>query len=38
MNDVTGLSISRAKYKSIQDAAKGFRGKAYYVAVLLLAI
>ena len=33
-NDVTGLSVSRAKYKSIQDAAKGLRGKAYYVAVL----
>ena len=33
-DDLTGPSISRAKYKSIQDAAKGVRGKAYYVAVL----
>jgi hypothetical protein len=33
-DDVTGLSVSRAKYKSIEDAAKGRPGKSYYVAVL----
>jgi len=33
-NDITGLSIARAKYKSIEDAAYGQPGKSYYVAVL----
>jgi hypothetical protein len=33
-NDITGLSISRAKYKSIEAAAKGRPGKSYHVAVL----
>lgn len=33
--DVTGLSLSRAKYKTVQDAALGQPGKTYYVAVLL---
>ena len=33
-NDITGLSVSRAKYKSIQAAAKGRPGKSYYVAIL----
>lgn len=33
-NDVTGLSISRAKYKRIDEAAKGQPGKSYYVAIL----
>lgn len=33
-DDVTGLSVSRAKYRSIEDAAKGRPGKSYYVAVL----
>ena len=32
--DATGLSISRAKYKSIEEAARGRPGKSYYVAVL----
>ena len=32
--DVTGLSVSRAKYKSIEEAARGRPGKAYLVAVL----
>ena len=32
--DVTGLSVSRAKYKSIEEAARGQPGKAYFVAVL----
>ena len=32
--DATGLSVSRAKYKSIEEAAKGRAGKSYYVAVL----
>jgi hypothetical protein len=34
-NDSTGLSISRAKYKSVQEAARGQPGKSYYVAALL---
>ena len=33
-NDITGLSVSRAKYKSIEAAAKGQPGKSYYVAIL----
>jgi hypothetical protein len=33
-NDRTGLSIHRAKYKSIQEAGQGRPGKQYYVAVL----
>ena len=33
-NDVTGLSVSRAKYKSLEEAARGRPGKSYYVAVL----
>ena len=33
-NDVTGLSVYRAKYKSIEEAARGRPGKSYYVAVL----
>lgn len=32
--DVTGLSISRAKFKSLEEAALGRPGKSYYVAVL----
>jgi len=32
-NDTTGLSVSRAKYKSIEDAAKG-TGECYYVGIL----
>lgn len=34
VNDATGLSVYRAKYKSIEEAATGRPGKAYYVAVL----
>jgi len=34
VNDVTGLSVDRAKYKSIEEAAKGQSGRSYYVAVL----
>lgn len=33
-NDATGLSVSRSKHKSIEEAAKGRPGKTYYVAVL----
>lgn len=33
--DVTGLSVSRAKYKSIEETARSPRpGKSYYVAIL----
>lgn len=32
--DVTGLSVSRAKYKTIEEAARGRPGKSYFVAVL----
>ena len=32
--DTSGLSVSRAKYKSIEEAARGRPGKSYYVAVL----
>lgn len=32
--DVTGLSVSRAKYKRLEEAARGRTGKVYYVAVL----
>jgi hypothetical protein len=34
INDTTGLSVSRAKYKTIDQAALGQPGKSYYVAVL----
>lgn len=33
-DDTTGLSVSRGKYKSIEEAARGRPGKTYYVAVL----
>jgi len=33
-NDVTGLSVYRAKYKSVAEAARGREGRRYYVAVL----
>ena len=32
--DVTGLSVWRAKFKSLEEAAQGRRGKSYFVAVL----
>jgi hypothetical protein len=32
--DSTGLSVSRAKYKQLEEAAKGQPGKSYYVAVV----
>lgn len=32
--DPTGLSVTRAKYKSLHEAANGRPGKSYYVAVL----
>lgn len=35
--DATGLSVSRAKYKSVEQAARGRAGKSYFVAVLLAA-
>ncbi|HZZ41782.1 MAG TPA: hypothetical protein VFE58_02495 [Tepidisphaeraceae bacterium] len=35
--DVTGLSISRASLKTIEEAAKGQPGKSYYVAILRVA-
>jgi len=33
-NDMTGLSVYRAKFKSVEEAAQGREGKSYYVAVL----
>jgi len=30
----TGLSLSRSKYKEIEEAARGTQGKQYFVAVL----
>jgi hypothetical protein len=33
--DVTGISVSRAKYKTIEEAAQGRPDKSYFVAVLL---
>jgi hypothetical protein len=33
-NDKTGISLARAKYKAIQQAASGRPGKQYHVAVL----
>jgi hypothetical protein len=32
--DVTGISVTRAKFKSIEQAAQGQPGKSYFVAVL----
>lgn len=32
--DVTGISVTRARYKSIEQAACGQPGKSYFVAVL----
>ena len=32
--DVIGLSVSRAKFKSLEEAARGWPGKSYFVAVL----
>lgn len=32
--DVTGLSVSRAKFKSLEEAAQGRSGESYFVAVL----
>jgi hypothetical protein len=34
IRDATGISISRAKYKSIEEAARGGSGKPFYVAVM----
>jgi hypothetical protein len=33
-DDLTGISVSRAKYKSVEGAAQGKSKKGYYVAVL----
>ena len=33
-NDATGLSVHRAKYKSLEEAARGRKGHQYYVAIL----
>ena len=33
-HDATGLSLSREKYKNIEEAARGQAGKNYFVAVL----
>jgi hypothetical protein len=33
-NDQAGISVARAKYKSVDQAAIGRAGKAYFVAVL----
>ncbi len=32
--DPTGLSVSRAKYRTVEEAAQGRPGKSYYLAVL----
>jgi hypothetical protein len=32
--DVSGISLSRADFKLVEEAAKGRAGKSYYVAVL----
>src|SRR5688572_3679463 len=32
--DITGLSLFRARYKSLEEAAAGQPGKSYFVAVL----
>jgi len=32
--DTTGLSLSRAKYKTLEQAGQGREGKQYFVAVL----
>ena len=32
--DMTGISVTRAKFKSIEQAAQGQPGKSYFVAVL----
>ena len=34
-DEETGISVFRAKYKSIQDAARGMSKQGYYIAVLL---
>lgn len=34
-DDISGISVSRAKYKTVEQAAQGRPGKSYYVAVLL---
>lgn len=34
MDDVSGISVSRADFKSVEGAAIGREGKSYYVAVL----
>jgi hypothetical protein len=33
-NDVTGLSVYRAKYKTIEEVARGREGKSYHIVVL----
>lgn len=33
-HDTTGLSVSRAKYTTIEQAARGQQGKRYFIAVL----
>lgn len=33
-SDTTGLSLSRAKYKSVEETGRGREGKRYFVAVL----
>ena len=34
VNDATGLSVSRGKYKLLEEAALGRPGKTYYIAVI----
>jgi hypothetical protein len=34
VHDATGLSVARARHKSVEDAARGRQGKQYYVASL----
>lgn len=33
-DDSTGLSVSRNKYKTVEEAARGRPGKSYYVVIL----
>jgi len=33
-NDTTGISLSRAKHKTVEEAARGKEGKSYYIVVL----
>jgi hypothetical protein len=34
LNDATGLSLARDRYKTVEEASRGRPGKSYFVAVL----